>query len=104
MELPVKRFSDFGIKAEYTSFVGDKVKLHKILNTEIKVHAYHIKPSKYPKNGNNDCLWLQVSMNETKYVAFSVAKVLIETIQKVDEKDFPFLTKIISNNDRYEFT
>ena len=104
MELLVKRFSDFGIKAEHKSFVGDKVKIHKILNTEIKVHAYHIKPSKYPKNGNDNCLWIQISIGETKFVIFSVAKVLIETIQKVNESDFPFLTKIVSNNDRYEFT
>ena len=39
-----------------------------------------------------------------KYVAFSIAKILMETLQKIPEDSFPFITKIVNNNDSYEFT
>jgi len=100
----IKKFSDLGIKSTSTKFVGEKIRLAKILNTEITIHAYHIKPSKYPEKGSDNCLWLQISVDDKKYVAFSIAKLLMETIKKVPEDDFPFTTKIINDNDVYEFT
>jgi len=100
----IKRFSDLGITVENKRFVGEKIRLAKVLNTEIMVHAYHIKQSKFPERGSDKCLWLQISINDKKYVSFSVAKILMETIQKVPESSFPFLTKITNDNDSYEFT
>lgn len=99
-----KRFSDFGIKVESKKFVGEKIRLAKVLNTEIMVHGYYIKPSKYPEKGSDKCLWLQISVDGKKYVSFSIAKLLMEAIQKVHEDSFPFTTKIINDNDSYVFT
>ena len=104
MEQQVKRFSDFGIKVVNKKFVGEKIRLGKVLNTEIMIHAYYIKPSKYPEKGSENCLWLQISVDGKKYISFSIAKILMETIQKVTEGSFPFITKIVNNNDSYEFT
>lgn len=99
-----KKFSDLGIKSVTTKFVGEKIRLAKVLNTEITVHAFRIEPSKYPDKGSSNCLWLQISVDGKKYVAFSIAKLLMETIQKVPINDFPFTTKIINDNEVYEFT
>ncbi len=100
----VKKFSDFGVKIDDKRFVGDKVKLHKNLNVEIVVHDFDIKPSKYPERGSADCLWLQLSIDGKKCVSFSVSKYLIKMIQQVPKDSFPFSTKVINNNDRFEFT
>ncbi len=99
-----KKFSDLGIKITHTKFVGEKIRLAKVLNTEIMVHGYRIKPSKYPEKGSDNCLHLQISVGDKKYVAFSIAKVLMETLPKIPESSFPFSTKIINDNDSYEFT
>lgn len=99
-----KKFSDLGIKVQRKNFVGEKIKIHKILNVEIMVHAYYIKPSKYPEKGSQNCLWMQISMAGTKYVVFSIAKLLMETLQNVQESNFPFVTTIVKNDEMYEFT
>ena len=104
MPQEIKKFSELGIKTTSTKFVGEKIRLSKILNTEIVVHAFHVKPSKYPERGSVNCLWLQISVNGKKYVAFSIAKLLMEAIQKVPEDSFPFSTIIINENEVYEFT
>lgn len=103
-ETTIRKFSDFGIKPERKRFVGEKIKLAKILNTEIMIHWYQIMPSRYPERGSDTCLWMQISVDGTKRVAFSIAKVLMEEIQKVPVDHFPFTTKIINDNDIYEFT
>jgi hypothetical protein len=99
-----KKFSDFGIKITSKKFMGEKIRLGKVLNTEIMVHFYEIKPSKYPKNGNDNCLYLQISVEGKKYVAFSIAKLLMETIKQIPEDSFPFTTTIKNDNEVYEFT
>jgi hypothetical protein len=99
-----KKFSDLGIKVENKKFVGEKTRLAKVLNTEIIVHGYCIKPSKFPEKGSDKCLWLQISVDGKKYVAFSIAKILMETLQRIPDDSFPFTTKIVNNNDSYEFT
>ncbi len=99
-----KKFSDLGINIKITKFVGEKIKLKNVLNTEITVHAYKIELSKYPKNGNDKCLHLQISKEGKKYVAFSIAKVLMETCLQLPESAFPFITTIKNDNEVYEFT
>ncbi len=103
-EQVIKKFSDLGIKVENKKFVGEKIRLAKVLNTEIIVHDYEIKPSKYPDRGSDKCLWLQISVDGKKYVAFSIAKILMETLLKTSKDSFPFTTKIVNTNDSYEFT
>jgi len=95
-----RKFSDFGIKPETTHFTGEKLKINKILNKEIKVLDYALKPS----NFKGDCLHIQIEVGEKKHVLFTGSKVLIDTIQKVDRKYFPFETTIIEENEHFEFT
>ena len=100
----IKRFSELGIKIEGKRFVGEKIRIAKVLNKEITVHHYEIKDSKYPERGSDKCLYIQISFENNKYVAFSIAKILMKTLDKIPAKDFPFKTTIVNDNDQYEFT
>lgn len=99
----MKKFKDFGIKPSLQSLQGDKIKIDRILNREISVVDYRIEDSKYG-NGSSKCLYMQIQIGETKYVVFTGSVVLIELIQQVPKGDFPFLTTIIKENERFEFT
>lgn len=99
----MKRFNEFGIKPSINSLQGDKINIKKILNREITVHDFRIEDSKYG-NGGSKCLYLQISLNSTKHVVFIGSKNLIDTIQQVPKEDFPFITTIVIENERPEFT
>lgn len=99
----MKQFKDFGISTESKGFVGDKIKIHKIFGKEIVVHKYAIKDSKY-EDGNDKCLHLQISIGDKKHVIFTGSNSLMESIQMVEKTDFPFMTKIIEQDERFEFT
>lgn len=100
----MKKFKEFGIKAEVNNFVGDKIKVRKILNCEITVLDFRIMDSKYNDKGNGKCLFLQIEFEGKKRVVFTGSAVLMDTIEKVKRTDFPFMTKIVEENERYEFT
>ena len=95
-------FKDLGITAKPSSFIGDKIKIDKVLNQEIKVHAFKI--AKSTKKENTDYLTIQVEKNETKYVIFTGSTILMQMIKEVPEEKFPFTTTIVKNNDYPEFT
>lgn len=97
------QFKDFNIKSKLQCFVGDKIKMNKVINREIVVHDFRIEDSKYGNTGDK-CLHLQIEFNETKHVLFTGSKSLIEMIEQVPKSNFPFKTTIIKENDRPEFT
>jgi hypothetical protein len=107
METPaLKNFSDFGIEAESTSFIGKSIEIVDILDQEIIIHDYKIKPSKHPKQEGDLCLHLQIEYEGKMRVVFSGSFYLQQMIQKVSRKDgFPFLTTIKreKNSKRLEF-
>lgn len=96
------KFSDLGIKAKPNSFVGDKMKIDKIINQEIKVLDFKIDKS--TKKENSDYLTLQIEKNDTKFVVFTGSKILMQMISEVSKDNFPFTTTIVKNNDYPEFT
>lgn len=98
----MKQFKDFGIKVAEQSFIGDKIKIDRILNREIVVHDFKIEPSKY--EGKGKCLYMQIELSGNKHVVFTGAGQLMEVIQKVEREDFPFQATIIKENDRFKFT
>lgn len=98
-------FKDFNIKPAVKGFVGDKIKIGKLLNKEIIVHSYKIADSKFgEKDKDNKCLHLQVEMGGTKYVVFTGSLGLMDIIRKIPESSFPFISTIIEENERYEFS
>lgn len=98
----MKDFKDLNIQPSDTqSFTGDKVKMHKVLNREIVVHAFKIEPSKF---NTGKCLHIQISLNDTKHVVFTGSNFLMEMIEKIPKDAFPFKTTIIEDNERFKFT
>jgi len=100
-------FSQFGIKVVTKSFTGDKIKISKIINREIVVHDFKIEDSKvqsFLERGANQCLHLQISINNDMYIVFTSASGLLEAIQQIPSDGFPFTTTIVKDNDRFIFT
>lgn len=101
----MKQFSQFNIEVSSKCFVGDKIKMAKVLQKEIIVHDFRIEDSKvFPDKGTGKCLHLQISINEEKRILFTSASGLIEAIQQVPADEYPFSTTIIEENDRFKFT
>lgn len=99
----MKKFSELGIKVKRDRFVGDKIKMFKILNQEIVVHDFRIKNSKYDNANSDKCLHLQIEVNGQKHVLFTGSKVLAETIEQVPREAFPFETKITQEGETFQF-
>lgn len=78
----MKKFKDFGITVSNKGFIGDKIKIQKVLNREITVHHFAISPSKVFEG---KCLQLQISLNNELHVLFSGASGLIEAITQIPE-------------------
>ena len=101
----MKSFSQFNIKSASKGFEGDKIKISKILDKEIVVHAFKIEDSKIFKDrGSGKCLHLQISLKDEKHIVFTSSNGLIDSILQVPEDEFPFSTVIIEANDRFQFT
>lgn len=98
--LSMKKFLELGINLTNDSFIGDKIKIDKIINKEIIIHDYKITESKF----KNKCLTLQIELNSEKKVIFTGAKLLIQGIEQVDKSDLPFACTIVSENQMYQFT
>lgn len=98
-----KRFSDFGIKVKPNKMPGQRGPLRHILEMEIMVTDFRIKPSKYPEKSDR-CLWIQYKFDNKLYVAFSIAQFLMTQLEELPEGGLPFYTKISNKNEIYEFT
>ena len=98
----MKSFKDFNIKPKLSTFTGDKIKIDKVLNIEIIVHAFKIEDSK--KKQGTKLLTLQIEKQGTRHVIFTGSTVLMQTVQEVPKDGFPFSTKIIKQDEHYEFT
>lgn len=95
-------FKDLKIKILSTSFVGEKVKMKKILNSEIIVHDFAIKDSE--KKPGTKYLTLQISRKDEKEIVFTGAKFLMDMIKQIPKDKFPFLTTITQEDQIYLFT
>jgi hypothetical protein len=95
-------FKDLGIKPAEKPLSGEKVKPNKILNLDIIVHDFRIEDSKFYKG--TKCLCLGFELNGIRNVVFMQGNILVQTIQQIPIDKFPFTTKIIKENGRYEFS
>jgi hypothetical protein len=103
----MNRFGQFDIKVETKHFVGEKIRIAKILDKEITVIDFKIEESNvqaYRERGSDKCLHLQISIGGVMHILFTSSGPLIEAIQKVPADGFPFTTTIIEENKRYIFT
>ena len=97
----MKNFSDLNIKISDDIFIGNKIKINRILNKEIIVSKFKIEKSKCFKG---ECLTLQISFEDDKHIIFTSGVALIEAMRQIPENEIPFKTKIIKQNERYLFS
>ncbi|GAB3511792.1 hypothetical protein [Emticicia fontis] len=97
----MNQFRDFNIKVVTNTFVGDKIKIQRVLNRTIQVHAFKIEDSKL---NTGKCLFMQIEINKEKHVIFTGSNSLIESIKQVPENGFPFETTIVQDNQTFQFT
>lgn len=101
----MNEFKYFGIELESKAFIGEKIKIKKVLNLPIIVHGYRIEASDFKDKGNGKCLHLQIELNGTKHVLFTGSINLQDQIAKVPAERFPFKTTIIEVNENgYRFS
>lgn len=98
----MNNFKDFKIKAELSTFTGEKIKIDKLLNAEISILGYKIEDSKV-KPGTK-LLILHLEKKGTKHVLFSGSTILMQMIKQVPEDKYPFKTTIIKESEHLEFT
>ena len=97
-----KSFKSFNIEPEPTTFIGDKIKIQKVLDKEIIIHKYKIGDSKV-KQGTK-MMTLQIEKDNEKHVIFTGSRILMEMIERVPKDGFPFKTKIVKEFEHLEFT
>jgi len=100
----MNRFSDLNIKRPNQALLGDKIKIDRVLNQEIKVLGYRISKSQYSKNKSGMCLSLQVEFAGEKRVIFTGSDVLQTIIKQIPEDKFPFLTTIVKEGESLIFS
>lgn len=98
----MNQFKSFGIKPKLSTFTGDKIKIERILNTEIKVLAYKIDDSKVKKD--TKLLTLQIEKSGVKHIIFTGSTILMQMIEDVEKDKFPFTTIIVKESEHLEFT
>ena len=98
----MKKFSDFGIApdADTEGFKGDKIKIAKVLNTDVVVTRYRVVDSKY--EGKRVDIQLEIKGEPRLLMSGSMG--LLTDLEKVPADGFPFTAKIIKDDyDRYKF-
>lgn len=99
----MKSFKDFNIKSKSNRFIGDKIRMLKILNKDIIVHDYKIDKTKFENSGSDKCLSLQIELRGEKYILFTGSKVLTEKIEQVPKDEMPFKTYISKEGETFDF-
>lgn len=95
----MERFGNF-VDNDEKPFSGDKVRLNDLINKEIIILRYKVRPSKY-KDKSDRCATVQFKYNEDgeEKIFFTGSSVIISQLEKYEEK-LPFLASI-RHIDRY---
>lgn len=95
----MERFGDF-VDNDEKPFSGDKVRLNDLINKELIILRYKVRPSKY-KDKSDRCATVQFKYDENgeEKIFFTGSSVIISQLEKYNEK-LPFLA-CIKHIDRY---
>lgn len=96
----MKSFSELGVTTK-KSFVGNKIYIESILEKDIIIEFFDIRPSR--KNDGTECLYMQIKIDAVDHVVFSSSKFLMDSLKQIQENDFPIKARIIKINRHYEF-
>lgn len=95
--LLMNKFSDFAEE----KFIGEKIKISKVLNKEIKVLAFQVKKSKIEKDGFY--IQMQIEVDDERKVLFTNSSVLKDQLEKYKD-NLPFITTIIQPKKYFSFS
>lgn len=98
----MKSFKDFNIKPKLPTFLGDKIKIDRILNTKIIIHKFKVEDSK--KKEGTKFLTMQIEKSGTNHIVFTGSTILMDMIQQVPADGFPFEATIVKEGEHLEFT
>lgn len=100
----MKAFNELGVKLT-RRFQGDRIKIEKIEGDEVIVVDFEIRKSKLKKEndptwaeGENECLYLQLKVNDHDRVMWGNYKFLIDQVKQIDKENLPFKAKIINEH------
>ncbi len=98
----MKHFSEFA--KEDLPFEGEKVRVDSLLNKEIIIVKYKVRPSKY-KDKRRNCATVQFKESEedSNKVFFTGSEVLIDMLEKYKE-ELPFIATIRKIDRYYTFS
>lgn len=95
--LLMNKFSDFAEE----KFIGEKIKISKVLNKEIKVLAFQVKKSKIEKDGFY--IQMQIEVDDERKVLFTNSSVLKDQLEKYKD-NLLFITTIIQPKKYFSFS
>jgi len=100
----MQNFSQLNIKTNaQASLIGEKININQIIDREIVVHKYNLKPSKFPKENYDKCLHVQIEFKGQPRVLFSTSRYLIDQIEQAKDL-LPFKTTIVEQDRKLLFT
>ena len=95
------KFSEFA-KKEEGLLDGKKKKIEEILNVEITVISYKVKPSKFPDKSPHYTT-IQFQQDNEKFVVFTSSIILTEQLERYKE-ELPFVATIKKSGKAFTFT
>lgn len=98
----MKRFSDFNVTPPERIFDGEKIKIFKILNKEVKVINYRLVESKFKQAQQR--LDLHIELDGVRFIVFTGSISLIKMITQIDKSELPFLTIVEKDGESFKFT
>lgn len=94
----MRKFSSFAESPKCLN--GDKIRIDEVLNREIQIIDFRVLNGKYE---TENCLQLQVKVDDKLRVLFTGSKVLTEQVEQY-KSELPFIATIIKNHKYFTFT
>jgi len=94
----VKTFAELNITVKQNGFTGQKIKISKLFNKQIEIHAFKVEPS---KKNENILLTLQIKTDNEMRVVFCFSQHLKNILECVPSESFPFVATITNDNSGY---
>ena len=100
----MKEFGDLGVKLT-RRFEGDRIRIEKIEGDEVIIKDFEIRASKLKKEndpnwkeGQGECLYLQLEIGGVDRILWGNYKYLIDQIKQVNREDLHFKTRVVNEH------
>lgn len=100
----MKSFKDLNIDVKPDNYIGEKIKIDRILNKEFILLDFKVVESKFKKDDkSNKLLTLQIEMDDEKRIIFTGSSMLIKAAELINKTDLPISCSIIKEDKHYCF-